>query len=106
MPKGKEPPPTVAAAPVVWKTYLADVDQRGGVLRDHQLFVGGDDPDGDLGVIGGNDGFLAPVVVQIIVDIRPGFIAGDPDVLRQGELGNAVDAVLARRRSLTLAIRN
>ena len=33
----------------------------------------------------------APVVVQIIVDIRPGFVAGNPDVLRQGELGNAID---------------
>ena len=33
----------------------------------------------------------APVVVQIIVDIRPGFIAGNPDILRQRELGNAVD---------------
>ena len=51
------------------KNLLGGVDQRGGVLRDHQLFVGGDDPDGDLGVIGGNDGFLAPGVVLLGVNL-------------------------------------
>ena len=34
---------------------LGGVDQLGSVLSDHQLFVGGDDPDLDLGVGGGDD---------------------------------------------------
>ena len=33
--------------------------ERSGILRDHQLLVGRDDPDGDLGVGRGDDGFFA-----------------------------------------------
>ena len=48
---------------------LGSLDQLGGVLSDHQLLVGGNDPDLDLGVGGGDEHLLAALAVQLGVDL-------------------------------------
>ena len=43
--------------------------QSGGVLGDHQFLVGGDDPDLDLGIVGGDEGLLAADLVALRVQL-------------------------------------
>ena len=43
--------------------------QLSRILGDHQLLVGGDDPDGDLGVFGGDDPLVAAELVLLGVEL-------------------------------------
>ena len=45
-------------------------DDLGGIHGDHQLLVGGDQEDLDLGIGGGEDGFLAADVVGLLVQLQ------------------------------------
>ena len=43
--------------------------EGGGILRDHELLVGRDDPDLDLGVVGRDDGLFAAGLVLLRVEL-------------------------------------
>ena len=45
------------------------LDQLSGVLSDHQLFVGGDDPNLNSGVVGGDLDLVAALLVLLGVDL-------------------------------------
>ena len=43
--------------------------QLGGILGDHELLVGGDDPDLDLGIVSGDQSLLAADLVALGVEL-------------------------------------
>ena len=45
------------------------LDQLSGILSDHQLFVGGDDPNLNLGVVGGDLDLSAALLVHFGIDL-------------------------------------
>src|SRR5215213_5311998 len=55
-----------------------DSQQAAGVAGDHQLFVRGDDPRGDLTVLRADPWTLAGVGHRVEVDAQPGASLADP----------------------------
>ena len=58
------------------KSLLGSVDQGGGILGNHQFLVGGDDPNSNLGIIRGDDGFLTADVVLLGIVLKRNILRG------------------------------
>ena len=55
---------------LLFRLLFASADEGCGIHGDHQLFVGGDEQDLDLGIRGGDHALLAADVVGVLVHLH------------------------------------